>query len=323
MKKTKPDCKPLNHVSFRKMEKMWFMSPFLYSTLIFLFISSTSFSVPNQKDTLIFGSDHFFPPYEYLNKNRQPEGFNIDIIHELAKEMNVEIIVKLGDWVQIRKELEVDGTIDFSDMFYSERRDSIVDYAYPHDIIFNKVYLHKTSPPILEISTLNHKKVAVLQGSVLEEYLQAKFPEINLIPQGTESEAIHLVSEKLCDAAIVTNVSGKELLKESKVNNVIGYGNMILPSEYCFVVKGGNTQLLKKIDLAMANLNSNGTIEKLRKKWFDERIFGISQYYIKLGIIVLFLSLFISYLLNFILNRRIRKSKETVTFKRRTMEICT
>ncbi len=306
MKKTKSNVKSLFSVNCGKWDIMSLRFPILHSTIILLFFSTFSYATP-QKDTLIFGSDQFFPPYEYINEKGEPEGFNIDIISELAREMNVEIVVKLGDWTKIRKELEVDGTVDFSDMFYGELRDSVVDYAFPHDIIYNKVYLHKSFPPILDISELNGKKVAVLRGSVLEDYLRTKFPAINLLPQATESDALQMVSEKICDAAIVTSASGNELLNESKIGNVVGYGNMILPSEYCFVVKEGNVELLKKINLALANLIANGTIEKLRKKWFEVRIFGIRQNFIKLGIAVLLLSLLLSYLLNFSLNSRIRK----------------
>jgi PAS domain S-box-containing protein len=220
--------------------------------------------------------------------------------------MNTEIIIKLDDWIKIRKELEVDETVDFSDMFWGKSRDSVVDYAFPHDIVYNKVYLHKSSKPILNISELNGRKVAIQRGSVLEEYLQNNFPGIILNPQTTESEAIRTVSKKLCDAAIVTNASGTQLLQKSTTGNVIGYKNMILPSEYSFVVKKGNTELLKEINTAMALLISSGKVEKLRSKWFEEKVMGIRKKYIKLAIIVLLISLGLSYLLNFILNRKFR-----------------
>ena len=57
-------------------------------------------------DTLVFGSDAFYSPYEFLDKSNNPTGFNVELIRAIAIEMNVPIKIKLGNWETIRNEVE-------------------------------------------------------------------------------------------------------------------------------------------------------------------------------------------------------------------------
>ena len=75
---------------------------------------------------LVFGSDHDFYPFEWLDDSGQPHGLNIDLMRALGRELGFEARFVLGPWSRIRHMFEVEGTIDVSDMFHSEIRGQVV-----------------------------------------------------------------------------------------------------------------------------------------------------------------------------------------------------
>ncbi len=71
---------------------------------------------------LIIKGDHKYPPYEYLDSDNRPAGFNVDITRAVVGEMGMDIRISLDFWTQVRSELE-SGTIDvLMGMSYTIRR---------------------------------------------------------------------------------------------------------------------------------------------------------------------------------------------------------
>jgi len=235
--------------------------------LLFLF-STPQYSQTEVPNPVVFGSDSNFPPYEFLDENGKPAGFSIDLMQAIADEMGFNIEFKLGIWAEIKNEFENKETIHVSDMFYSEERDKKFDYAIPHEITYDKIYVRKDNKEIFSISDLANKKVAVYMSSTLEEYLTKNHPKINLIPVPSEQDALILLSEGNCDAAIVSNIIQNEVITKLKNNNLIVIGRPLFPREFSFVVKKGNDKLLKLINVGLVRLKGNGKFNELHKNWF-------------------------------------------------------
>ena len=235
--------------------------------LLFLF-STPQYSQTEVPNPVVFGSDSNFPPYEFLDENGKPAGFSIDLMQAIADEMGFNIEFKLGIWAEIKNEFENKETIHVSDMFYSEERDKKFDYAIPHEITYDKIYVRKDNKEIFSISDLANKKVAVYMSSTLEEYLTKNHPKINLIPVPSEQDALILLSEGNCDAAIVSNIIQNEVITKLKNNNLIVIGRPLFPREFSLVVKKGNDKLLKLINVGLVRLKGNGKFNELHKNWF-------------------------------------------------------
>ena len=92
-----------------------------YSTKNLSFAYTTNNSI-NKKDTIIIKGDAYFPPFESINSNGEPEGFNIDLLKAIMQELNLPYKIELGDWHSAVSELR-DGKIDLitSMMFTKDR----------------------------------------------------------------------------------------------------------------------------------------------------------------------------------------------------------
>ena len=54
---------------------------------------------------------------------------------------------------------------------------------------------------------------------------------------------------------------------KNKYKNIEVKGPAIMPSIYCMAVKKGNTQLLNTLNKGISELNRNGNLSEIQKKW--------------------------------------------------------
>ena len=239
--------------------------------VLILFYNQFVFSQEELPETIVFGSDSNFPPYEYLNNEGLPVGFHIDLIRAIADEVGFKVKIRLGAWAEIRKELEVDGTVQVSDMYFSKAREKVVDYAIPHEVTYDEIYVRKEQKGIYSFSDLSGKKVAVQAASTIEEYLVINNPKIILIPVPSEPDALKLLSEGKCDAAMLSHIIAGKSFKKLRLNNLISIGKPLMPREYSFVVKKGNSKLLRLINLGLVRVKESGKFGELKEKWIGQK----------------------------------------------------
>src|SRR6056297_3848245 len=72
-------------------------------------------------DRLVVGGDAAYPPFEWLDGERRPQGFNVELIRLLAEPVGVEVEFRLGDWPDTLAALDA-GEIDVVPMFVSDER---------------------------------------------------------------------------------------------------------------------------------------------------------------------------------------------------------
>jgi len=83
---------------------------------------------------IVVGGDRNYPPFEYLDENGRPTGYNVDLTRAIAREMDLDIEIRLMPWPRVVDGLQ-SGDIDIlQGMFYSLQRDLTFDFTPPHII---------------------------------------------------------------------------------------------------------------------------------------------------------------------------------------------
>ena len=68
---------------------------------LFVLFSSLPFSLSAQNEgekVLKIMGDRYSPPYEYVNREQEPIGFNIDLIKEIMKRLDLPYKIELEFW---------------------------------------------------------------------------------------------------------------------------------------------------------------------------------------------------------------------------------
>lgn len=212
--------------------------------------------------------DYSYPPYEFINADGEPDGFNVELFEAIAQEMHLDYKLQLEQWSKVRSELE-NGEIDvLIGMTYSQERDKVVDFSIPHSYFFHTIFIRKDSPSINSINELEDKTVIVQKDDILHDYLIKKGIK-NIITTDTPESSLKLLSSGKYDCALAIESQGMYIIEQLQLNNLKPTGEAFRPSKYCLAVKEGDFQLLHKINSGLQQLHTNGEYTRIYNKWFS------------------------------------------------------
>lgn len=216
---------------------------------------------------IIVGGDQAFPPYEFLDTKGKPAGYNVDLIRAVAEVMGLEIEIRLGPWSQVRSALER-GEIDaIEGMFYSKKRDKLVDFSVPHTIVHNAIFIREDYESIKTLEDLEGKEIIVQQGDIMHDYILEKGVSEKLILVDSAEEALRLLASGKHQCALLLERQGMFLAHKFKLTNITTTGPPFSPNQYCFAVHKGDHELLGKLNEGLRIIKATGRYGEIFNHW--------------------------------------------------------
>jgi len=215
------------------------------------------------------GGDENFPPYEFINANGEPDGFNIDLVHAVAEKLDINIDIQLGPWSEMVTALE-EGNIDLlAGMFYSSQRDQQFNFSAPHTLVSHVIVSRKKAPEIDELAQLEEINVAVQRGDIMhDKMLELGFSD-NLVLAQSQEGCFDLVAYGDVDYALMSRLSALYWIKQSGAPNLRLSEQSVVTPEYCFATSQRNHHLLQIFSHGLSELKATGTYRQIRQKWLD------------------------------------------------------
>ncbi len=140
------------------------------------------------------GGDRFYPPYEFLDKDGQPAGFNVDLTRAIARVMGMEVELTLGSWGDMRRDLAA-GKIDIlQGMAFTEERRAEVDFSSPHAVVHQTIWNRKTIPLLTQVEDLAGREVIVMRGSVMHDFMLQRHDGARLVLTNSLAESLRLLA---------------------------------------------------------------------------------------------------------------------------------
>lgn len=215
---------------------------------------------------IIIGDDKNCPPYSFLDENGNPAGFNIELAKATAEAMGLKAEFRLGDWSDIRRELE-SGEIDvIAGMFYSKDREKLYSFTTRYTVSGGDIFT-RNDTSIKDIRQLKGATVSVSRDDIVHEYLKNQNLNINFIEANSIEEALKLVAMKKCDYAAVLKIPAYYSIKKEKHSNLKANGVTIEPNDYCIAVKKGNDDLIFTLNGGLQILKATGKYDEIYNKW--------------------------------------------------------
>jgi len=248
-----------------------FIHIFSIILICFLFVWTTDANakVSQNKTHITVGGDHYYPPYEFLDKDGEPTGFNVELTEAIAELMGIRVEIKLGAWSEMRTALE-NGDIDaLQGMVFSEERSKNFDFSPPHSVIHQSVFARKDSPGMRSLSDLEGKELIVQKNGIMHDYLNSLGNHYVLIEKETHAEALRLLASGKHDYAVVANLPGLYLSQELELSNLVRVAEPTMAGPYGYAVKKGNAELLALFSEGLAVLKNTGRYQKIKNKWLS------------------------------------------------------
>ncbi|GEM_PF-4880404 len=223
-------------------------------------------SPPAKPAKIVYGATTGFPPYEYLDAQGQPTGFNVELARELAKETGVQLEIRSATWTQLVKEFEA-GKIDFISLAYSDSRANKY-YFYPTIWTLRTALLFpddRQSYPN-RLDQLSAETVAVqdstLAHEILRELPESQRPALRTV--STLDEAVKLLEKGQVTVVISYELALRRVADEAKTPLTI---IPVKSVSFHFVTQKDRKSQLPDMELAMENIRRSGKFDQLVERY--------------------------------------------------------
>ncbi len=218
-------------------------------------------------ETIVVGGDHNYPPYEFIDKDGRPAGFNVDLTRAIAEVMGMTVEIRLGRWEEMRRALQT-GEVDIlQGMVQADVRAKDYEFSPPHSIINQSVFARRGTKPVRDLNDLKGKDVLVQNGGMMHDYLLEKNIGARIFPVDTHVDALRQLAAGKHDYALVGNLPGLYLSREFGLSNIVPVGRLFAGQPYAYAVKRGNDQILSQFSEGLTILKNTGRYEKIHDKW--------------------------------------------------------
>ncbi|MBL1376990.1 transporter substrate-binding domain-containing protein [Zobellella iuensis] len=213
------------------------------------------------------GGDLNYPPYEFINEQGEPDGYNTELTLAIAEVMGMQVEIELGHWQQVRRRL-LDGELDvLQGAVFSPERARWFAFSPPHALINHSLFARKGEAANVSLTDLAGREVIVQRDSIMHEQLSRLAPEALAVPVDTHSDALRLLASGRHDFALVANLPGLYLGRELELSNLAPVGHPFPPHRYGYMVTKGNEALLARFSEGLAILKNTGRQQALYDKW--------------------------------------------------------
>ena len=224
-----------------------------------------------KKGKMTVGMCAMYPPFESRNaKNGEIEGFDLDMMRAIAKEIWIEVEFKDSEYVSLIGGLEK-GDYDLlaSGMFRENLAEGNVQGSDTYYNIDTVAVVLEGNNEIKTLADLKGKVIGVQSGTYAEKLVDSKVQGVKEIKRYNYSaEGFTDLKAKRIEALVVGHTfATDEVKKKGKyvkvVNDPLGQSEMII------MTKKGNSELNKKLNEGLAKIKQSGELDKIAKKWAD------------------------------------------------------
>jgi polar amino acid transport system substrate-binding protein len=226
---------------------------------------------------VVVGTSADYPPYEYVDDSGNLTGFDIELMEEIAKRMDVSIEwqdMPFDSLIAAVQEDKIDMSI--SCFNYSEERDELVDFSDPY-------YTSQDAFIVLDSFTGAFNvpedaagyKVGVQSGTVQDEWLTGELVDTGLLSEANLSRyervdqaALDLQVGRI-DILMADDVPAKALVNQNDNFKII-YTGMLYTGPINIVIPEGASDLQAEVNRIIAELQAEGFVDALAVKYFSE-----------------------------------------------------
>ena len=216
-----------------------------------------------------------FQPFEYFEGNSTtPVGFDVDLITEIAKRLNLEVTYlpnqKFDTLVPTIKQ---GGKADvaIAGITITDDRSQEVDFTTSY-LDSNQSLVVKSGSTETE-QTLNDasKKVVVQTGTSGEDWAKENLPKATIVSVDDVAAAMAGVQTGLYDAMVIDLPVASNLISTSYSDLTIAK-EIPTGEQYGIAVSKDNPALTEAINKVLADMEKDGTMTALKTKWFGSNI---------------------------------------------------
>jgi polar amino acid transport system substrate-binding protein len=230
-----------------------------------------------KSDNLVVGTSADYPPYEYVDEAGKFAGFDIELMEEIAKRMDVKIEwqdMPFDSLIQAVQEGKINASI--SCFNYSEERAQLVDFSDPYHSSEDAFIVKKDfSGKFDQAEDAANFKLGVQSGTMQDEWITDELIDGGLMSESNLSRyervdqaALDLLAGRI-EVLMADDVPAQAIVNQHADLKII-FREELYTGPINIVLPKGDSKLQADINRIIADLKAEGFIDKLALKYFYE-----------------------------------------------------
>lgn len=220
-------------------------------------------------DTISVGTNAEFPPFEYINDDGEPDGFDMAVIKAIGEAEGFEVKIVNMEFKSLIASL-ASGSLDavIAGMTVTEERQQSVDFSDSYYTATQCILVPKDSP-VQSLADLNGKKIAVQEGTTGDilctpaddnDVITDANTQVQRFKKGTD--AVVSLNNGGVDAVVIDKNPAETFLSLNEDTLRLIEDNTST-EEYAIAVGKNNPELTERINRGLKTIKENGTFDKL------------------------------------------------------------
>lgn len=233
--------------------------------------ASPATGTDNAQTVLKIATEGTYAPFSYTNPDGSVSGFDVDIANAMCEKMAVKCQISPQEWDGIIPALKT-GKFDaiVAAMSVTPERREQVDFSEPY-FVNSLVFLAKDSSPFdpTKQTDIDSTAIAAQRSTISSQWLSKTHPNAKINLYDTLDNAFADLAAGRSGAMISDKVPALAWLKGDKsVGFVIKGQEIDIDDHIAVAVDKGNSELLAKINQALADIKADGTYDAINQKYF-------------------------------------------------------
>ncbi len=163
------------------------------------------------------------PPYQF-EKNGQCTGYQVDLMRRICEKAGLEPVFSIHPVGEAMEQIKT-GKADAAILLLSnEDRKTFLEFSLQTSEQRMAIFTERDAPPLRNVNDLRGKVIASYSGYGLEPALRRLLPECTFVLAKDVQGMFRLVAGGEADAAVQELFTGKHILREFFINNVVNSG---------------------------------------------------------------------------------------------------
>jgi polar amino acid transport system substrate-binding protein len=222
------------------------------------------------KDTIRIGTEGAYAPYNYVDDSGKLAGFEVDLGNALCTEAGLTCEWVVNEWDSIIPNL-IAGNYDaiMAGMSVTDERKKTIQFSAEYYPVAKSLYAAAAGHK-LNLSALKGKKIGVQGSTIQAAFAETHFGANNTILSfETFDQSIADLMAANLDLVLTDGDPLIPVVEASKGALVFVGDGEAIGGGIAIGLRQKDAALSKKLNAAIAALKSNGTVDKLIKKYFN------------------------------------------------------
>ena len=218
---------------------------------------------------LTVGTNAEFPPFEYVDDNGEPDGFDIALIKAIGEKLGVTVEVENMEFASLISSIGSKIDVAIAGMTVTDERKESVDFSDSYYEAVQYVILPEGSE-IATADDLKNKAIGVQLGTT-GDFIASDIEGATVSQYNKAVDAVNDLINGRVDCVIIDKnpalvFEGKF---EGQITAVDGAQFDFEPEQYAIAMPKGDAALVEQVNKALEEIKADGTFDELVKTYIE------------------------------------------------------